>query len=87
MKQKNVCCWDLEGPISFLDFAAELGIMLQKKPNLNLHEYKMGDFFKMISQYDDYIIDIPGVKQVLGIPDYQPGDTLRLMAPFYITCF
>jgi energy-converting hydrogenase A subunit R len=47
----------------------------------------MGEFFFMISNYDDYIIDIPGVKEKLNIPDYQPGDTLRIMAPLYVACF
>jgi len=84
---KNVCCWDLEGPISVIDFAADIGRMLSKKPELNLQEYDMGEFFFMISNYDDYIIDIPGVKEKLNIPDYQPGDTLRIMAPLYVACF
>ena len=87
MKQKNVCCFDLEGPISVIDFAADIGRMLSKKPELNLQEYDMGEFFFMISNYDDYIIDIPGVKENLNIPDYQPGDTLRIMAPLYVACF
>ncbi len=47
----------------------------------------MGEFFTMISNYDDYIIDVPGVKEKLNIPEYQPGDTLRLMAPLYTSCF
>jgi len=47
----------------------------------------MGEFFFMISNYDDYIIDIPGVKEKLNIPEYQPGDTLRIMAPLYVACF
>jgi energy-converting hydrogenase A subunit R len=84
---KKVCCWDLEGPISVLDFAAELGKMLGDKQELNLQNYDMGEFFFMISNYDDYIIDVPGIKEKLGIPEYQPGDTLRIMAPLYVTCF
>ncbi len=83
----NVCCWDLEGPISVLDFALEMGRLLSKKKDLNLHKYDMGEFFFMISTYDDYIIDAPGVKKKLKIPEYQPGDTLRLMAPIYVACF
>ncbi|NVM34664.1 MAG: hypothetical protein HWN81_03650 [Candidatus Lokiarchaeota archaeon] len=47
----------------------------------------MSQFFTMISNYDDYIIDIPGAKEALKIPEYQPGDTLRLMAPLYVSCF
>jgi len=81
------CCWDLEGPITILDFAAEIGKKLQEKPILDLQEYNMGEFFKMISLYDDYIVDVPGVKSHLKIPDYQPGDTLRIMAPLYIACY
>jgi len=84
---KSVCCWDLEGPISILDFAAELGRLLSKKTKLNLQKFNMGEFFEMISKYDDYIIDVPGVKKRLNIPDYQPGDTLRLVAPLYMSCF
>jgi energy-converting hydrogenase A subunit R len=81
------CCWDLEGPISRIDFAAELGKKLSKKFKFNLRETNMGQFFRMISNYDDYLVDIPGVKENLNIPEYQPGDTLRLMAPLYISCF
>ncbi|MFX1376992.1 MAG: HAD hydrolase family protein [Promethearchaeota archaeon] len=87
MPIKNVCCWDLEGPISVIDFAAEIGKLLSEKSELNLHKYDMSSFFRMVSNYDDYIIDIPGVKEKLNIPDYQPGDTLRLMAPLYMICY
>jgi energy-converting hydrogenase A subunit R len=87
MKSKFVCCWDLEGPISVIDFAAELGKKLREKGELKLQKYNMGDFFRMISNYDDYIIDFPGVKEELKIPEYQPGDTLSLMAPLYISSF
>ncbi|TFF89828.1 MAG: hypothetical protein EU548_06115 [Promethearchaeota archaeon] len=87
MKKKNVCMFDLEGPISVVDFAAEIGRLLSKKTELNLQNYDMGEFFFMISNYDDYLIDEPGVKEQLGIPEYQPGDTLRLMAPLYVSCF
>jgi len=87
LKQKNVCCWDLEGPISIIDFAAEIGRLLNQKSELNLQNYNMGKFFFMISNYDDYIIDVPGVKEKLNISEYQPGDTLRIMAPLYVACF
>lgn len=87
MTTKKVCCWDLEGPISIIDFAAEIGKLLNQKTELNLQKYDMGEFFFMISKYDDYIVDIPGVKEKLNILDYQPGDTLRLMAPMYAACF
>ncbi|MHA2123417.1 MAG: HAD hydrolase family protein, partial [Promethearchaeota archaeon] len=52
-----------------------------------LQNYDMGEFFRMLSNYDDYLIDIPGVKEKLGIPEYQPGDTLRIMAPLYTASY
>ncbi len=87
MSKKRVACWDLEGPISILDFAADIGRLLNKKIELGLDNYDMADFFFMISLYDDYLIDTPKIKEKLGILDYQPGDTLRLMAPIYVSCF
>ncbi len=87
MTVKNVCCWDLEGPISVLDFAAELSKLLSNKTKLSLHKFNMGEFYKMLSKYDDYLIEVPGVKEELNIPNYQPGDTLRLVAPLYMASF
>lgn len=87
MTAKNICCWDLEGPISVLDFAAELGKLLSTNSNFGLQKYNTGEFYKMLSDYDDYLIDVPGVKEKLNIPDYQPGDTLRLIAPLYISAY
>ena len=87
MRKKNICIFDLEGPISVIDFAAEIGRLLSQKPELKLQNYDMGNFFFMISNYDDYLIDEPGVKEKLNIPDYQPGDTLRIMAPIYVACY
>ena len=87
MTKKSVCCWDLEGPISVIDFAAEIGRLLGEKSEFNLKQYDMGAFFRMISNYDDYIIDEPGVKERLNISNYQPGDTLRIMAPLYMACY
>ncbi|MHA2179967.1 MAG: HAD hydrolase family protein [Promethearchaeota archaeon] len=87
MSKKLVCCWDLEGPISIIDFAAEIGKLLRKRSKLNLQNLNMGEFFKMISNYDDYLIDVPGIKEQLKIPEYQPGDTLRLMAPLYAATY
>lgn len=84
---KKTCAFDLEGPLSVIDFAADIGKLLNQKPELGLESYDMGEFFFMISNYDDYIIDIPGVKEKLNIPDYQPGDTLRIMAPLYVACY
>ncbi len=85
--KKLICCWDLEGPISIIDFAADIGKLLSERSKLNLQKYKMGDFFQMISIYDDYLIDVPGVKEELKIQEYQPGDTLRLMAPLYVASY
>lgn len=87
MTVKNVCCWDLEGPISVLDFAAELGKLLGKNSNLGLQKYNTREFYKMLSEYDDYLIEVPEIKEELNILDYQPGDTLRLIAPLYISSF
>ncbi|MGV9198131.1 MAG: HAD hydrolase family protein [Promethearchaeia archaeon] len=87
MIAKKVCCWDLEGPLSVTDFAAELGKRLRDAPELDLADYDMGEFFFMISNYDDYLIDNPGIKEKLNIPEYQPGDTLRLLAPLYVAAF
>ena len=87
MTVKNVCCWDLEGPISILDFAAELSKLLSNKTKLGLQKFNMGEFYKMLSEYDDYLIEVPGVKKELNIPNYQPGDTLRLVAPLYMASF
>jgi len=79
--------FDLEGPITVLDFAAELSRLLNQKTILELQEFDFGVFFEMLSEYDDYLIEIPGVKEELNITDYQPGDTLRLVAPLYMSCF
>lgn len=87
MSKKEVCCWDLEGPISIIDFAAEIGKLLGDKSKFNLKKFDMGAFFTMISNYDDYIIEVPGVKETLNILDYQPGDTLSIMAPLYTACY
>ena len=67
MTVKNVCCWDLEGPISVLDFAAELSRLLNQKPILELQDFDFGTFFEMLSEYDDYLIEIPGIKKELDI--------------------
>jgi len=86
-KKPFCCCWDLEGPISVIDFAAELGRKLNEKLKFDSQKYNMSHFYTMISNYDDYLIDVPGVKDSLNIPEYQPGDTLRLMAPLYISSY
>jgi len=87
LKVRKVCCFDLEGPISILDFAAEISKLLSSKTKFGLQRYDMGTFYKMLSEYDDYLIEVPRVKEELNILDYQPGDTLRLIAPLYISSF
>ncbi|WEU40322.1 MAG: HAD hydrolase family protein [Candidatus Odinarchaeum yellowstonii] len=75
--------WDLEGPISYVDFAADLF----KKLEGRLNRSKLDLFYQMISNYDDYLIENPQVTRSLGVDDYEPGDTLRLLAPFYAYYF
>ena len=53
---KKICALDLEGPISFVDFAADIGKLLNQRHDLGLEKYDMGDFFFMISNYDDYSV-------------------------------
>ncbi len=79
----NVCAWDLEGPISWVDFAAALFPLMEKK----IKKKNLDKFFEMISNYDDFLIDYPNEAKKMGITDYQPGDTLRLLAPFYVNYF
>ncbi|MFX1420571.1 MAG: HAD hydrolase family protein [Promethearchaeota archaeon] len=86
-KKKFCCCWDLEGPISVIDFAAKLSRNLNEVLGINLRKYNMEDFFTMLSDYDDYIVDVPGIKEKFNILEYQPGDTLRLIVPLYILAF
>jgi len=83
LKKNSVSVWDLEGPLSYIDFAAEICRLLEPK----LKREKLGEFFNMISNYDDYLIDYPDVVKELGIDSYEPGDTLRLLAPFYVWYF
>jgi len=80
---KNVCAWDLEGPLSWVDFAAALFPMMEKK----LKKKNLDLFFQMVSNYDDFLIDYPNEAKKIGVKDYQPGDTLRLLAPFYVNYF
>jgi energy-converting hydrogenase A subunit R len=64
---KRVFVSDCEGPISINDNAFELAKSFMDK----------GDqFFSLISKYDDVLVDI--IKK----PDYEAGDTLRLILPF-----
>ncbi|HUY00961.1 MAG TPA: HAD hydrolase family protein [Candidatus Deferrimicrobium sp.] len=79
----KVCAFDMEGPLSFTDFAAEICKLLGPR----LKYEKLDEFFQMISNYDDYLIDNPQIIRELKIPSYEPGDTLKLLAPIYVSFF
>lgn len=79
----KLCVWDLEGPISYVDFAADLFRKLESKMN----KPELSRFYQMISNYDDYLIENPSTIRTLKVESYEPGDTLRLLAPFYIYYF
>ncbi len=59
---------DWEGPWIINDIAYELCIALFNNP----------EFFERLSQYDDYLA------LVEKKPDYQAGETLKLLAPFFV---
>jgi len=80
---RKVCAFDLEGPLSFTDFAAEICKLLGSK----LRYEKLDEFFQMVSNYDDYLIEYPQIIKELGIKSYEPGDTLKLLAPIYVSFF
>lgn len=84
---EKVCAWDLEGPLSWVDFAAALFPLMEKKLKGRKHFDKLDKFFEMVSNYDDYLVDYPKEAKKVGAENYQPGDTLRLLAPFYINYF
>ena len=79
----NVCAFDMEGPLSFTDFAAEICKLLGPR----LKYKKLDEFFQMVSNYDDYLIETPNIIEELGIETYEPGDTLKLLAPIYVSFF
>ncbi|MHA1651777.1 MAG: HAD hydrolase family protein [Candidatus Helarchaeota archaeon] len=79
----NVCAFDMEGPLSFTDFAAEICKLLETR----LKYERLDEFFQMISNYDDYLIENPAIIKELGIKSYEPGDTLKLLAPLYVSYF
>ena len=79
----NVCAFDMEGPLSFTDFAAEICKLLGPR----LKYERLDEFFQMVSNYDDYLIETPGIIKELGIKSYEPGDTLKLLAPIYVSFF
>jgi len=73
----------MEGPLSFTDFAAEICKLLGDR----LKYERLDEFFQMISNYDDYLIDNPQILKELQIGTYEPGDTLKLLAPIYVVFF
>ena len=60
-------CTDLEGPVTKNDNAAELASAIIPDG---------GEFFRRVSLYDDYLAE------VVQMPGYRAGDTLRLILPF-----
>jgi len=64
---KRMYCTDLEGPVTKNDNAAEMCAAMM--PN-------GGEFFRRVSLYDDYLAE------VINMPGYRAGDTLRLILPF-----
>jgi energy-converting hydrogenase A subunit R len=66
--------FDLEGPLSPMDHAAEAMRVIGKK----IERGDFFDFFEMLSLYDDELT-------MEGKPGYNPGDTLRLIAPIVST--
>jgi energy-converting hydrogenase A subunit R len=60
-------CTDLEGPVTKNDNAAELASAVIPEG---------GEFFRRVSLYDDYLAE------VIQMPGYRAGDTLRLILPF-----
>lgn len=60
-------CTDLEGPVTKNDNAAELASAIIPDG---------GEFFQRVSLYDDYLAE------VVQMPGYRAGDTLRLILPF-----
>jgi predicted HAD superfamily phosphohydrolase len=60
-------CTDLEGPVTKNDNAAELCAAVVPDG---------GELFRRVSAYDDYLAE------VVNMPGYRAGDTLRLILPF-----
>ncbi len=69
-----ILVFDLEGPLSPLDHAAEAMRIIGQK----LDRPDFFEFFQMLSLYDDELT-------LEGKPGYNPGDTLRLIAPIVST--
>ncbi len=83
----KVCAWDLEGPLSHTDFAAEICKLLPETGKFSIKSGEFDALFLMISEYDDYLIENPDIKESLHISRYEPGDTLRLLAPFFVYAY
>ena len=64
---KRLYCTDLEGPVTKNDNAAEMAAAVIPEG---------GEFFRRVSLYDDYLAE------VIEMPGYRAGDTLRLILPF-----
>ena len=64
---KRMYCTDLEGPVTKNDNAAELCAAIVPEG---------AELFRRISLYDDYLAE------VVNMPGYRAGDTLRLILPF-----
>ncbi|MFX0096856.1 MAG: hypothetical protein ACFE7E_03765 [Candidatus Hodarchaeota archaeon] len=79
----KLCVFDLEGPLSTIDFAAEICRFLGER--LGRKDFDL--LFKMISEYDDVLVENPRILKRVGIEDYEPGDSLRLLAPLYAYYF
>jgi predicted HAD superfamily phosphohydrolase len=64
---KRMYCTDLEGPVTKNDNAAEMCAAVVPEGD---------ELFRRISLYDDYLAE------VVNMPGYRAGDTLRLILPF-----
>jgi energy-converting hydrogenase A subunit R len=69
-----ILVFDLEGPLSPMDHAAEAMRIIGNK----LEKPDFFDLFQMLSLYDDELT-------IEDKPGYNPGDTLRLIAPIIST--
>jgi energy-converting hydrogenase A subunit R len=65
---EKTICFDLEGPLSPQDNAYEVMQLIGKEDAV---------IFEVISRYDDIIA-------LEGRDDYEPGDTLALIVPFFL---
>ncbi len=65
--KRRMYCTDLEGPVTKNDNAAEMCAAVVPEGD---------ELFRRISLYDDYLAE------VVNMPGYRAGDTLRLVLPF-----